>query len=82
MTLLEVIEKECLVCNYWLFNHRFKCQDSVCKGCHDLKVLSVDISNIAIITIKIVDYRCIIHNNSKSEAINFKNSVLEDRGYV
>ena len=41
---------------------------------HDLKVLSVDISNIAIITI--------IHNNSKSEAINLKNSVLEDRGYV
>ena len=62
------------MCHYWLFNHRFKCQDSVCNGCHDLKVLSVDISNIAIITI--------IHNNSKSEAINLKNSVLEDRGYV
>ena len=39
-------------------------------------------SNIAIITVENVDYRRIIHNNSKSEAINFyKTSVLEDCGY-
>ena len=42
----------------------------------------VNISDIAIITIKKVDYCCIIHN-SKSEAINLlENSVLEDRGYL
>ena len=28
------------------------------------------INDIAIITVKIVDYRCIIHNISKSKAIN------------
>ena len=29
------------------------------------------------------DYRCIIHNISKSEVINLlKASVLEDRGYI
>ena len=45
--------------------------------------LSVSISDIAIITVKVVDYRCIIHNISKSEAINLlKNSVLENRGYI
>ena len=33
-------------------------------------MLSVDISDIAIITLKNVDYRCIIYNISKSEAIN------------
>ena len=46
-------------------------------------MLSVNISNIAIITIKNVDYCCIIHNISKSEANNLlESSVLEDRGYV
>ena len=46
-------------------------------------MLSVNISDIAIITVKNVDYRCIIHNISKSEAINLlENSVLEDRGYI
>ena len=45
-----------------------------------LTVLSVDISDIAIISVKIVDYRCITHNISKSEAINSsKNSDFKDR---
>ena len=58
-------------------------QDYVYNGCHDLTMLSVNISDIAIITIKNVDYRCIIQNISKSEAIDLlKNSVLEDRGYI
>ena len=75
--------KECMICRYWFFNHRFKFQDSVCNGCHGLTMLSVNESNIAIITIRNVDYHCIIHNISKSEAINLlKNSVLEDRGDV
>ena len=33
-------------------------------------MLSVNISDIAITTIKTVDYRCIIHSISKSEAID------------
>ena len=28
--------KECIVCYYWIFNHRVEFQDSVCNGCHDL----------------------------------------------
>ena len=35
-----------------VFNRGFKSQDSVCKGCHDLPMLSVNISNVAIITVK------------------------------
>ena len=66
-----------MICHYWLFNHGFELQDFVCNGCQDLAMLNVNISNIAIITIKNVDYCCIIHNISKSEAINIlKNSVL------
>ena len=58
-------------------------QDYVYNGCHDLTMLSVNMSDIAIITIKNVDYRCIIQNISKFESIDLlKNSVLEDRGYI
>ena len=72
-----------MICHYWCFNHGFKFQDSVCNGCHDSTMLSVNISDIAIVTIKNVDYRCIIDNISKSEAIDLlRNSVLEDRGYI
>ena len=46
-------------------------------------MLSVNISDIATVTVKNVDYRWIIHNISKSEAISLlKNFVLEDRGYT
>ena len=33
-------------------------------------MLTVNISDIAIITVKNTDYRCIVHNISKFEAIN------------
>ena len=75
--------KECIICHYWFLNRGFKFQDSVCNGCNDLTMLSVNISGIVIITIKNVDYYCIIHNISKSEAINLlENSVLKDRAYM
>ena len=62
--------RECMICHYWGFNHWFKFKDSACDGCHDVTMLSVNRSNIAIITIKNVDYCCSICNVSKSEAIN------------
>ena len=49
-------------------------------------MLNVNISGIAITTIKNVEYCCIIHiihNISKPEAIHLlENSVLEDHGYL
>ena len=75
--------KEFMICQYCFFNHGFKFEDSVCNACHDLTILSVNISDIVIITVKDVDYRCIIHNIIKSEAINLlTNSMLENRGYI
>ena len=72
-----------MFCHFCFFNHGFKFQDSICNDCHDLTMLSVNISDIAIITIKTVDYRCIIHHISKSEATNLLESyVLEDRGCI
>ena len=53
------------------------------NGCHDLTMLSVNISDIAIITIENVDYQCIIHNISKCEAIILlKHFLLEHCGYM
>ena len=51
-------------------NKGFKFQTYVCNRCHDLLMLSMNLNNIAIFKIKNGDYRCIITETSKSEAIN------------
>ena len=72
-----------MICHYCFFNPGFIFHNSVCNGCHDLTMVSVHISNIAIINIRKVNYCCIIHKISKSEAIySLENSLLEDRGYI
>ena len=64
-----------------VFNHGFEFQDYLFNGCRHLAMLCLSISDITIIAVKNVDYCCIIHNITKSEAINLsKSSVLEDRG--
>ena len=47
-------------------------------------MLCLNVNDIAIITVKSVDYRCIVQiYSSKSEAIHFlENSVLDERGYI
>ena len=61
--------KECMMCDYWFFDPGFKVHKSACNGCHDLTALSVNIVDIAIITVKSVGYCCTIHNISQFEAI-------------
>ena len=52
--------KECDVCHYWYFlNYNFKFQPNVCKRCHDLLMMPINLSDIAILNIKCSDYRCI-----------------------
>ena len=66
-----------------VFNHGFKFKHSIGNGCHDLTMLSVNMKDITIIIVKDVNYRCIMHYISKSEAINLlKNYVLENSGNV
>ena len=63
--------KECDICYYWYFlNYRFKFQPNNCNRCHDLLIMSINLSNIAILNIKGFDYRCIISLISKNEAIH------------
>ena len=62
--------KECNVCHYWYFLiKRFKFQPNVCNGCHDLLMMSMNLSGIAILSIKGADYDCIISRISKNEAM-------------
>ena len=58
--------KEFMIYHYWFFNHGFEFRDSECNGFHGLTILSVNISDVAIITFKNIGYRCIIHSISKS----------------
>ena len=74
---------KCLTYHYWFFNPGFELQYPLYNGCHDLSMLCLNISDIAIITIKDADYRYIIHHISISESSNLlENSVVEDRGYL
>ena len=52
--------KECDVCHYWYFlYYNFKFQPNVCNRCHDLLMMPINLSDIAILNIKCSDYRCI-----------------------
>ena len=63
--------KECNIYHYWYFlNKGLKFQQNVSKRCHDLLMISMNLSNIAILNIKIPDYLFIISGISKREAIN------------
>ena len=65
------ITKQCDVCHYWYFmNKGFKFQPIVCNKCLDLLMMSVNLSDIAILNIKGSNYCCIISGISKNEAIN------------
>ena len=64
------------ICHYWYFlNKGFKFQPYVCNRCHDLLIMSMNLSNIFILKIKSADYCCIITGISKSEAINLLQNI-------
>ena len=61
--------KECDVCHYWYFlNYSFKFQANDCNRCHDLLMMSMNLSDIAVLNIKGSDDSCIISLISKNEA--------------
>ena len=63
--------KECDVCHYWyLLNYRFKFQPNLSNSCDDLPMMSISLSDIAILNINSYDYCCITSLISKKKAIN------------
>ena len=59
----------CNICHCWYFlNYSFTFPPNICSRCHDLLVMSINLSDIAILN-KGSDYHCIISLISKSVAL-------------
>ena len=73
--------KEFDICHYWYFlNYSFNFQPNVFSRCHGLLMMSKNLSDIAISSIKGSDYRCIIRFISENEATNLmKNADLTEK---
>ena len=70
LLLIEQVQG-CDICHYWYFlNYSSKFQPNVCNRCHDLLMMSMKLSNIAILNITRFDYYCITSLISKSKAID------------
>ena len=68
--------KECDICHYWyILNYSFKFQSNVCNKYYELLMMSMNLSDIAILNIKGSDYRCIVSLISKNEAIKLMQNV-------
>ena len=59
----------------------FKFEQHVCSGCHDLSTMAYSLKDIAILSAKGTNFRCLLMGNSKNEALKKSNkSVTYDRG--
>ena len=60
----------------WYFlNKGFRCQPDVCDGCHDLLMISMNLSDIVIANSKGSDYRWIISGINRNVAINVTQNI-------
>ena len=49
LLLIKQANQECDICHYWCFlNKGFKFQPGVCSRCHDLLMMCMNLSDIAI----------------------------------
>ena len=71
LMLIKQVHQKSNICHYWHFlNKAFKFQPNVCNRCHDLLMMSMNLSDIAILNIKCCDCCCIFSLISKNDAIN------------
>ena len=67
---IEQVNQKFYICHYWYFLDKgFKFQPNVYHRCHDVLMMSINLNNFAVFNIRGVDYRCIINEISKSDAI-------------
>ena len=76
--------KECILCHYWYFKDvGFKFELHVCNKCHDVLMTAYELKNIEMLSVKGVDFRCILWGINRNEAVNRLNSsLLEDKGVI
>ena len=79
-----MLGQECDICYYWYFlNYSLAFQPNVCNRCHDLLMMSVNLSEDAILNIKGSDYCCIISLISKNKAISLmQNADLTEKSWA
>ena len=66
-----------------LLDRGCKHEPDVCNGCHNISVIAFELENVAILKIKSLDYKCVIWNMSRSDAINMlNNSKLNNKGLL
>ena len=59
---------------------RFKFEERVCNGCHDLLTMADSLKNMAILSAKGATFRCLLIGISKNEALKkLNNSVTYDK---
>ena len=61
--------------NWYFLNNVFQHQRNVCNRYHDVVMLSLNLSDIAILNIQGSDYRCILTGISKNRTINLMQNV-------
>ena len=70
MTLIKQVHQKSLIfVTIGILEYNFKFQPDICNRSHDLLMVSVNLINITILSIKVPYHCCIISLNVKSEAI-------------
>ena len=81
LILINQINKACMIWHYWYFKGiDYKFEPYVCNGCHDISMIAYGLKNIAILNVKGVDYRCVLWNMTRNDAINGLNNSELDEG--
>ena len=58
LVLIKQVHQECDVCHYCYFlNYSFKFQPNACNRCHDLLMMSIKLSDIAIKLLILIRYQ-------------------------
>ena len=67
--------------DYWYFKDiGYKFEPYVCNKFHDVSMMLYNLRNIQILNVKGVDYRCVLWNLTRNDAINRLNdSKLDDK---
>ena len=71
--------KECELCHYWFFKDAgFKFKEHVCNRCHDLLTMAHSLKNIAVLSAKGANFRCLLMGISENEALKKLNNSVKN----
>ena len=63
--------KQCMLCHYWYSKYvGFRFEPYICNKWNDVLMTAYELKNIAILKVKIVDFRCILWDISRDDAVN------------